>query len=91
MSGGSLDYGFQNINRLAELIAEFDLGENNRSDETKLNIEALRRHLVRVSDAVHALEWYLSGDTGEDDFNQAFDKFVFETRDDPAFKEYSDD
>ena len=59
MSGGSLDYFYST---LADHVGDF------RDKELD--------HLVKdLAELFHDREWYLSGDTGEGDWNEARDKF----------------
>jgi hypothetical protein len=53
MSGGSLNYGYERIETLAEEIE--------RRAECALH-KAFARHLFRVAQAAHDLEWVWSGD-----------------------------
>lgn len=58
MSGGSLDYGSHKIDDIASMIA---------SRATTTLHRAFIGHLRKVSEAVHALEWMFSCDTGPGD------------------------
>ena len=57
MSGGSLDYAYIKINNIIEDIVR-------KSNLTPLH-KTFVKHLVKVSEALHDLEWMLSGDTSE--------------------------
>ena len=56
MSGGSLDYACWKVGEIAEHVRE--------RAKTPLH-RAFAKHLSAVSQALHDLEWMLSGDTGE--------------------------
>lgn len=91
MSGGSLDYSYRHVeaaaSTLLDIVAErLAASDKNETDATRLNLAGLQRNLTEVAKVLHAAEWYLSHDTGEDDFNQAFEKFVFQVKDDPSFR-----
>jgi hypothetical protein len=58
MSGGSLDYVYDRVHDAAQAVR--------RRAETPLH-RALANHLDKVSDALHDLEWVLSGDKSEGD------------------------
>lgn len=58
MSGGSLDYACDKVRDAAEAVR--------RRAETPLH-RAFAKHLEKVSDALHDLEWVLSGDKCEGD------------------------
>ena len=62
MSGGSLDYAYQQINDLAERIE--------RGAETPLHT-AFADHLRLVAKAAHDIEWVWSADYGPDRENEA--------------------
>jgi hypothetical protein len=55
MSGGSLSYGFRNIQQLSDEIRD--------KAETELE-HKFALHLEEVAKAAKALEWYYSGDSG---------------------------
>lgn len=74
MSGGYYTYAYFKIRELAENIQE-DLEkekkedeDNNLSEEVKAGMSKLILELDDVADKVKALEWFMSGDTGEEDF-----------------------
>lgn len=54
MSGGALDYASYNLDKIAQSIL--------REGKTPQH-KALAVHIMKVSKAVHDLEWMLSGDT----------------------------
>lgn len=56
MSGGSLDYAYEKVNDAADAVR--------RRAETSLH-RAFAKHLDKVSAALRALEWMLSGGTSE--------------------------
>lgn len=54
MSGGSLDYLYERVENVARHCIGSDLPER----------RAFGRHLVKVAEALHAIEWVDSGDWG---------------------------
>ena len=58
MSGGSLDYAYNRVNDMA-----YELARHAKTRHQK----ALVSHLVKVSKALHDVEWVLSGDYGDGD------------------------
>ena len=58
MSGGSLDYAYCRLNDAIEGI---------QSRAQRPEHRAFAAHLVKVSQALHDIEWMLSGDTGPGD------------------------
>lgn len=59
MSGGSLDYVYLKVQEAAERIGGSPLHD------------AFREHLLLVAEALHDVEWVLSGDYGEGDDDAA--------------------
>ena len=62
MSGGSLDYGYCKVEEMARSIVE--------RSRVPLHI-AFAKHLLKVSTALHDLEWLLSSDTSPGDEKKA--------------------
>ena len=58
MSGGSLDYAYYLLNDSIDAI---------RSRADRAEHRAFVAHLVKVSQALHDIEWMFSGDTGPGD------------------------
>ena len=67
MSGGSLDYVSGRLDDAIESI---------RARRPSSLHVAFATHLADVSEALHALEWELSGDTGTGDADEAIRKVV---------------
>lgn len=68
MSGGSLDYVYERVERAAELV----LAEG-RDD---LLIRAFGEHLKKVAKALHDLEWVWSGDKSPGDETAAIQAVI---------------
>ena len=71
MSGGYYTYAYFTLRELAENIQE-DLEkedkDSNLSEEVKAGMSKLILELDDVADKAKALEWFMSGDTGEEEF-----------------------
>jgi len=77
MSGGSLEYGYSKIEMITDLIEE-EIAQNGKEDDwgyktehSKEMIDAMLKTIWKLKEAsVYArrLEWYLSGDDGEDNY-----------------------
>jgi hypothetical protein len=75
MSGGSLDYGYQKLQMLADDIEcstihfydEDELTEIQKQ-EVKNEIEDVVRQLRQLSERAHDIEWWFSGDYGDKTF-----------------------
>jgi len=77
MSGGSLDYGYSKIEMITDLIEE-EIAQNGKEDNwgykvdhSDAMIEAMLDtiwELKKASVYAKRLEWYLSGDDGEDSY-----------------------
>ena len=76
MSGGHYDYPYHRIWELSENI-KHDLEDNEISErisqEAKNRMKKLHLELQDVARRVKDLEWFMSGDTGEDDFIASMD------------------
>jgi len=75
MSGGHYDYVSSRIRELSEEISQ---GTKERKAEMSKETLRLRmafaRHLKKVSEACHDIEWVDSGDSGTGDENKAIKK-----------------
>lgn len=58
MSGGMLDYSYEKVNEISDMIKEKSDKEIHRT---------FADHLDDVADALHDIEWVLSADYGEGD------------------------
>jgi hypothetical protein len=71
MSGGALDYAYGRVRDTAyELIRQ----------STNSHQKALGRHLLLIAEALHDVEWVLSGDYAEGDEIDAIQKVLPEHR-----------
>lgn len=64
MSGGSLDYSYSKVNRVIDELQTQKEIESDYVDEVKPEIDELIKQLEVISNNLHKLEWYLSGDIG---------------------------
>ena len=78
MSGGSFNYRDNILFELKDSVArEIGLFEYGGSDEefykpkdprTLIYMKKICKDLGKLGAVIHALDWYISGDTGEEDF-----------------------
>ncbi len=66
MSGGCLNYVYSQVREAAETTQHSHRPE----------IQAFSAHLFKVSDALHNLEWFLSGDSSEETAIEAIMKVI---------------
>lgn len=75
MSGGSLDYLYGKVNEakldLQDFLEEYDLYLTQEGTINEMN-EAVQI-FEQFSAFAKELEWYMSGDTGPEDFKKAYD------------------
>ena len=64
MSGGSLDYSYGKVNMIIEELRAQKEIQSDYVDEVKPEIDELIKQLEAISNNLHELEWYLSGDIG---------------------------
>lgn len=72
MSGGSLDYGYE---KLLDLADKIEIGGENKHPITDLH-RAFAAHLRRVADVAKKIEWAWSGDSSDEDAEQAIRAFL---------------
>lgn len=70
MSGGSLNYFYQEVSDAAALIRE----KNTNYQGNDPVINAFADHLVKVSEALHDVEWVFSGDYSVDQCHESISK-----------------
>ena len=85
MSGGSYDYADGKIRSIISDIDEHIRSSKDYQREMKYGestytgiekeVKDVKKILNDVSELIHELEWYTSGDTGKDDFLNAYNKF----------------
>lgn len=76
MSGGALDYKDSALTELQDMIAReigyIEYGSNYTSyqynEKTLVYMKSIVEDLEKLAKAIHSLEWFLSGDTSEEDF-----------------------
>ena len=83
MSGGAFDYRDNVLFDLKDMVArEIGLYEYGCADEsyrpkdarTLTYMKLICEDLGKLGQVLHSLDWYLSGDTGEDDFIKDYEK-----------------
>lgn len=83
MSGGAFDYRDNVLFDLKDMVArEIGLYEYGCADEsykpkdsrTLTYMKLICEDLGKLGQVLHSLDWYLSGDTGEDDFIRDYEK-----------------
>lgn len=83
MSGGAFDYRDNVLFDLKDMVArEIGLYEYGCADEsyrpkdarTLTYMKLICEDLGKLGNILHSLDWYLSGDTGEDDFIKDYEK-----------------
>lgn len=71
MSGGYFDYKQYILNEVANIIEhEIQKGENKHSEIIVNEMDHLVYDLRKIADRLHDLDWYLSGDDGQDDLEK---------------------
>lgn len=76
MSGGALDYKDSALTDLQDMIAReigyIEYGSNytayQYNEKTLTYMKSIVEELERLAKVIHSLEWFLSGDTSEEDF-----------------------
>lgn len=63
MSGGHFDYQDMRISELIDILKR----DNSNTKKIEKLLESIRNIL-------HAYDWFMSGDTGENDFKKTYDK-----------------
>lgn len=89
MSGGAFDYKDNILFKLKDMIAR-EIGymeyggnkENSNLPENPKVVEYMKyicNDLGKLGNVLHSLDWYLSGDTGEENFIKDFETFIIKT------------
>ncbi len=76
MSGGALDYKDSALTELQDMIAReigyIEYGSNytghQYNEKTLVYMKSIVEELERLAKTIHSLEWFLSGDTSEEEF-----------------------
>lgn len=76
MSGGALNYKDSALTELQDMIAReigyMEYGSNytnyQYNEKTLVYMKSIVEELERLAKAIHSLEWFLSGDTSEEEF-----------------------
>lgn len=87
MSGGAFDYRYNVLFDLKDMVArEIGLYEYGCTDDsykpkdsrTLTYMKTICKDLGKLGNVLHSLDWYLSGDTGEENFIADFENFYKE-------------
>lgn len=90
MSGGIFDYRDNVLFDLKDMIAReiglYEYGGNNedwRSNNPKVieYMKVICKDLGKLGNALHSLDWYLSGDTSEEEFISDYENLYMEKHD----------
>ena len=85
MSGGTFNYSDSTLFELKDMVArEIGLYEYGCADEsykpqdprTLTYMKLICENLGKLGNIMHSLDWYLSGDTGEEKFIADFEKYM---------------
>lgn len=85
MSGGAFDYKDNILFELQDLIAreiglyEYGCTDSSYKPKDPRTIEYMKMicgNLSKLANVLHSLDWYLSGDTGEDEFISEFESYL---------------
>lgn len=85
MSGGAFNYSFIRMYEFASALDEKINNNNvpnefgyadNLSDETLANMKTFLVLMKSCAILSHEIEWLYSGDSGEDQFNELFNKLI---------------
>lgn len=90
MSGGAFDYRDNVLFDLKDMVArEIGLYEYGGSDDeyykpkdprTLKYMKTVCQALGNIGKVLHSLDWYISGDTSEEDFIKDFEQFIYDTK-----------
>jgi hypothetical protein len=89
MSGGAFDYRDSALTDLQDMIAReigyIQYGSNYTDYQYNEKIVEYMKNIVfdleRLSKVIHSLDWFISGDTGEDDFISDYENLYMEKHD----------
>lgn len=71
MSGGRFNYAYTHVHDLGESIELEVRGDADLPEDLRDQVLAVGLELQRLSTLAHAIEWYYSGDYGEDTLRKA--------------------
>lgn len=71
MSGGHYNYAYSQIQRFAEDLTD-DLRTLSAEPETVAALAEIARVAYRLERLMHAAEWFMSSDTGEETFMKEY-------------------
>ena len=94
MSGGAFDYKDSALTDLQDMIAReigyIEYGSNytghQYNENTLVYMKSIVEELERLAKAIHSLEWFLSGDTSEEDFINDYES-LYQKRDESKTEE----
>lgn len=79
MSGGHYDYAYIGFQEFSRSVNDGLQGKNDRPRETDPRVlpamNALVNDCAAIAELARALEWYMSGDTGEGSVARAFETY----------------
>lgn len=79
MSGGHYDYAYIGFQEFSRSVNDDLKGKNERPGETDPRVlpsmNALVNDCAAIAELARALEWYMSGDTGEESVARAFETY----------------
>lgn len=95
MSGGALDYRDSALTDLQDMIAReigyMEYGSNytayKYNEKTLVYMKSIVEELERLAKAIHSLEWFLSGDTSEEEFINDYES-LYQKREESKTEEY---
>ncbi len=73
MSGGFFDYS-GNLDSSADEIHKIILENKSFQGETIMKLKLAENVLRLAQIAIHRIDWFMSGDDGEDEFNERWDE-----------------
>lgn len=90
MSGGAFDYRDNVLTDLQDMLAReigfMEYGSNytdyKYNEKTIRYMKTMARDLERLTKAMHSLDWFISGDTNEENFVSDYEKLYMERHDD---------
>ena len=83
MSGGAFDYSDNTLFELRDMVAReigfYEYGDESYKPQdppTLTYMKHICEDLCKLGNIMHSLDWYLSGDTGEEKFIADFEKYM---------------
>ena len=83
MSGGTFNYSDSTLFELRDTVAReigfYEYGDESYKPQDPRTLVYMKRiceDLCKLGNIMHSLDWYLSGDTGEEKFISDFEKYM---------------